>query len=154
MPSRRQHEALCRIALGKFHAMRIVVHAVEALLQRPLYLVALASSVQGQGFESLVRRPGWDLNPRGPKDQQLAWSNSLRSRGSTPGAPKWCAGSVAVPGSATRATGTRCLPRINVVLWNLCADPLIEGLVGTLSMIVLALHRSILTGCIGSCEIS
>lgn len=71
------------------------------------------------------RRPGWDLNPRGPKDQQLTWSNFLRSRGSTPSAPKRT-GSVAVPGSATRAGCPECLPRINVVLWKHPSTPLTQ----------------------------
>ena len=99
-----------------------------------------------------VKRPGWDLNPRGPEDQQLAWSDSLRSRGSTPSAPMR-SGSVAVPGSATRATTNGCLPRINVVLCNSSADLPVEAS-ETLSMILCAIHSNHMRGCIGSCEIS
>ena len=127
---------------------------------KPFYYTACNSSEislrkgrpYGQVGLSERKRPGWDLNPRGPEDQQLAWSDSLRSRGSTPSAPMR-SGSVAVPGSATRATTTGCLPRINVVLCNSPAGLPVEAS-ETLSMILCAIHSNHMRGCIGSCEIS
>jgi len=127
---------------------------------KPFYYTACNSSEisprkgrpYGQVGLSERKRPGWDLNPRGPEDQQLAWSDSLRSRGSTPSAQTRI-GSVAVPGSATRATTTGCLPRINVVLCNSSAGLPVEAC-ETLSIILFAIHSNDMRGCMCSCEIS
>jgi hypothetical protein len=47
-------------------------------------------------LESSWRR-GWDLNPRGPRGQQLSWPSSLRSRGSTLFSSHRSKSSVALP---------------------------------------------------------